>query len=580
MDYLADLISVARGVAPAELVLRNAQVLNLFNGALESTSVAIHRGVVAGLGKYSGLSEIDLKGSVVVPGFIDSHTHIESTLLRPEELARVLVSHGTTTLIAEPHEIANVTGRAGLEYLTETSAGLPIDIFFMAPSSVPSTSPELETNGALLDLGAVKELLNEPSYIGLGEVMDYPKVIAGESGILDKIRSAKGRSIDGHCPGLTGFDLNAYLAAGPSTDHEATELKEAMEKISRGVELILRQSSVSKDFDRLVPLVNYITARRCLLATDDRTAIDLETEGGIDMLLRMAIEREIDPRLAVQMVTLNPAEHYGLIDRGSVSPGKIADLVILEDLTSVYIRMVFKGGLPIYDEGKLIIDVEAYNPPEAVLNTVRVSGVKPADFEIAGEDGAYRVIGYRPGLILTDTLIEPFHAEKGRIPSDLDRDILHISVINRYAKDVNVSNGLLNGFGLKRGAIASSVSHDAHNIAVAGVDSVSMSTAVNAVIKSGGGMSAALDDAVLAELPLEIAGLMSLAPYPDVILGMRGLREAAAYLGTELEDPFIALSFMTLAVVPSLKITDKGLVDVPRGKLVDLFIGREIKRAA
>lgn len=581
MDDLAELIAVARGERPADLILRNAQVLNLFNGALEPTAVAIFGGRIAGLGdNYSGRSEIDLKGAVLIPGFIDAHVHIESTMLRPEELAKLLLSRGTTTIIAEPHEIANVAGKRGIEYFVEAAKRLPIDIFFTVPTCVPSTSRALETSAGVVEFDDIFELSKRPEFVALGEVMNYPKLIKGDSSILKKISASRGKPIDGHCPGVTGMELNAYLAAGPSTDHEATEVREAKEKIGRGAALIIRQSSISRDFDEFIPLVNYITARRCMLATDDRTAVDLAEEGGIEMLVRMAIEREVDPRLAVQMVTLNPAEHYGLRDRGSISPGKVADIVIVEDLTSVYIRMVFKDGKLMYSEGHVFAEIELIEPPEFLLNSIRIAGVSADDFEMRGAEGDYLVIVYTPGSMTTDQRVERMVPVDGKLVADVSKDILRISVVNRYAKEAMASHGFVAGFGLKRGALASSVSHDAHNIVAVGADETSMATAVNAVIKGGGGMAAALGDAVLAEMPLKIAGLMSLEPFANVIEQARSLREGGAYLGTDLEDPFAALSFMTLAVVPHLKITDKGLVDVNRGELVNAVVGPKLGKAA
>ncbi|MHB0975973.1 MAG: adenine deaminase [Candidatus Aquicultorales bacterium] len=572
MNPRAELIAVARREKPAELVLKNGQVLNIFNGALETRDIAVHSGFVAGLGDYEAQSEIDLKGSVVVPGFIDAHIHLESSMLRPEEIAKVLLSKGTTTVIAEPHEIANVAGLDGLRYFTRAVALLPVDVFFMVPSSVPSTSPDLETNGGEIDVRAVSALLDEEGYIGLGEVMDYPGVIHGNSRILEKIEAAKGKPIDGHAPGMTGFDLNAYLAAGPDTDHETTELWEGHEKLAKGMKLIIRESSVSKDFSRLLPLINYITARRCMLATDDKTAIDLATEGGINMLVKLAIEREIDPRLAVQMVTLNPAEHYGLSDRGAIAAGMIADLVILEDLTSVYIRTVFKKGIPVYADGRFIVDVPHVDPPRHILESITVKGVAPEHFLVDRGAGKYRVIGFQPGQIVTEELTARLTSKDGHVQPNPAEDVIRISIIDRYSREPRVANGFVKGFGFGRGAIATSVSHDAHNIAVVGVDTKSMATAVNAIIRQGGGMSVALEDAVLAELPLKIAGLMSTKPFEAVVGESRALIESASYLGSQLDDPFIALSFMSLATVPALKITDKGLVDVANSRIVDLKV--------
>ncbi|MBE0449023.1 MAG: adenine deaminase [Actinobacteria bacterium] len=574
MDYeeLYEIIQVARGDEPAEFVLKNAEIVNVFTGAFENADIAIHHGVIAGIGRYKGDYERDVQRSIVIPGFIDGHMHIETSMLRPEALAAILIKHGTTTAIVDPHEIANVAGLTGINYLLKATREVPIDFFFMAPSSVPSTPPEIETTGASVSRDEIAMLLSDPAFIGLGEVMDISGIMAGRPATLEKLIAAANDPIDGHAPEIRGKMLNAYLAAGPTSDHETAELDEGLEKIGRGMFLMVRESSVAKNLKALLPAVNYITSRNMAIVTDDRSLTDIIEEGHIDHIVRKAIASGIDIRLVMQMASLNPAQHFGLNDRGAVVPGRIADLLILEDITEVYIRTVIKNGIVVYDVGQDLQYIEKYEPPITLKNSIYVDKVTPANFTIAAKGKRARVVKLIPDEILTDEELVPPPIVDSLVTGDPHRDILKIAVINRYSRDINLFVGLLQGLGLRSGAIASSVAHDAHNLVVAGVDDEDIATAVNTIIDMQGGQVVVNKGEVRASLPLRIAGLIAEEDSNEVYDRMKILTQAAKDLGAKPSDPFMTLSFITLATVPKLKITDKGLVDVAAGKLVNLFV--------
>ncbi|MEW5706105.1 MAG: adenine deaminase [Actinomycetota bacterium] len=574
MDYeeLYELIQVARGIEPAELVLKNAEIINVFTGAFEIADIAIHHGIIAGVGRYKGLYEKDIQRSIAVPGFIDAHMHLETSMLTPEELTMELIKHGTTTAIIDPHEIANVAGLEGMDYLLKSTRDLPVDFFFMAPPSVPSTPPDIETTGSSVSEAEIRMLLSNPEYIGLGEVMDVSGVLSGRPETLGKILTAHGRPIDGHAPGLKGKRLNAYIVSGPTSDHETTELGEAIEKIGRGMFLMIRESSVSKNLNALLPAVNYFTSRYMTLITDDLSITDIRDKGHLDYIVRSAISKGADIRLILQMVTLNPALHYGLNDRGAIVPGRIADILILEDITEVYIRTVIKNGIIVYDVGHTLHYVEKREPSVGLKNSIYVNAVKPEHFALPARGRRVRVIKVDPQSIVTAEEIITAPIADGFVTSDHNQDILKIAVINRYKRDVSLAVGLVHGLGLKSGAMASSVSHDAHNIVVAGVDDNDIAVAVNAIIEMQGGVAIAESGKVVASLPLRIAGLISEETSEDVYKKLDELNKKARELGSRLNNPFMTLSFITLATVPKLKITDKGLVDTTIGELVNLFV--------
>lgn len=571
-EDLYEVIQVARGEVQAEFVLKNAEILNVFTGAFETADIAIHRGIIAGVGNYKGSYERNVQRGIVIPGFIDCHMHIETSMLRPEELAMELIKRGTTTAVADPHEIANVAGLSGISYMLKATRDVPLDFFFMAPPSVPSTLPELETTGSSIGKDEIAMLLSDPVFIGLGEVMDVSGIMAGRPEVLEKIIVAASHPIAGHAPELKGKRLNAYLVAGPTSDHETAELGEGIEKIGRGMFLLVRESTVAKNLNALLPAVNYFTSRNMAFVTDDRSITDLVEEGHIDHIVREAIAKGTDIRLAIQMVTLNPAEYYGLNDRGAIVPGRIADLLVLEDLTEVYIRTVIKNGVIVFDVSQDFQYIEKYEPPITLKNSIFTDKVKAEDFSVPVKSKRIRAIKIIPDEIVTAEEIKPSPAVNGKLTSDERQDVLKIAVINRYSREPQLSVGVIQGLGLKSGAIASSVAHDAHNIVVAGVDDKDIAAAVNAVIEMQGGFVAVNKGKVVSSLPLRIAGLMSEESSDEVYNKLNDLKKAAKELGSKVSDPFMTLSFLTLATIPKLKITDKGLVDTTIGELVSLFV--------
>src|SRR6185295_6173188 len=539
-------------------------LVNVLSGEVYATEIAISGGLIAGLGRgYEAEEEIDLEGRFVAPGFLDAHVHIESSMVPPAEFARAVVPRGVTTVVTDPHEIANVLGLAGIRFMLEQSEGAPLDVLVNAPSCVPAT--HLETSGARLEAGELATLLAHPRVLGLAEVMNYPGVIAGDEEVLAKLRAFRGRPIDGHCPGLSGHGLNAYAAAGIGNDHECTAVEEALGKLRAGLTIFLREATNARNLRALLPLVSPLTERRLCLCTDDRHPADLLEEGSIDHLIRIAIAGGVDPVVAIRMATLNTAEHYGLRDRGAIAPGRRADLVVFRDLAAPRAEMVFRGGKLIASHGRLL-DEETGRPHRAAPTlppTVHVDSHR-LDFAIRAAGGSIRVIGAIPDQLTTESLVMEAALRDGQAVADPDRDLLKMAVVERHRNTGRMGLGFVRGLGLKRGAIAGTVAHDHHNLVVIGADDASMRTAALAVAKAGGGLAAAEGESVLSLLPLPLGGLMSDRPIEEVRDDMRTLLAAAHGLGTALHDPFMAMSFLALEVIPSLKLTDMGLVDVER----------------
>ena len=561
----SDLLTVARGDAPADLLLRNGRLLNVFTGEIEPADVAVFDGRVAGVGPgYAGRQVIDLDGSFVAPGLIDAHVHIESSLCVPAHFAAAVLPRGVTTVIADPHEIANVAGVAGVRYMADASRGLPLDVKLMAPSCVPAT--HLATAGAALSSADVAALLADSTCHGLAEVMNFPGVVAGDAELMAKITAAAHRPVDGHCPGVRGAALNAYAAAGIGTDHESVTVDEAREKLARGLYLLVREATNARNLDALLPLWTAASARRICFCTDDRTPGDLLTVGGIDHMVRRAIAFGIDPVEAFRLATLNTAECYGLHDRGAIAPGRRADLMVFDDLRAPVARLVFAAGRSVADYRPL-----AQVPPPQVVDTCRVE-LDRVDLSVPARGRRIRVIGSRPDQLLTEHLTLEVTVIDGWAISDASRDLLKMAVVERHRCTGNVGLGFIQGMGLRRGAIAGTVAHDHHNLVAVGADDASMHTAMRAAAAAGGGLAVADGDRVLARLSLPVAGLMSDRPVSEVRAGYDGLLAAARSLGSPLHDPFMALSFMALEVIPSLKLTDRGLVDLDRFALVDLFV--------
>ncbi|MFZ0611446.1 MAG: adenine deaminase [Desulfobacterales bacterium] len=566
----AEIIRCARGQTPADLLLKGGRIVDVFSGETVTGDVAIKNGTIAGIGAYRAARTVGLDGRFVTPGFIDAHVHIESTMIGVAEFARAVAARGTTTVIADPHEIANVLGAAGIRYMLAASADQPAAVFFMLPSCVPATS--METAGARLTADDLRPLMNEERVLGLAEMMNYPGVLAADAEVLRKIALAENarKPVDGHAPGLTGTDLNAYAAAGIASDHECTTIEEAREKLRAGLHIMVREGTAAKNLAALLPLVNPHTCRRMMWCTDDRHAHDLLTEGHIDFIVRSAIGRGLDPLAAIRMATLNPAEYFGLRHLGAVAPGRRADLLVIDNLKDLRIEQVYSRGRLVAVDGRIVADLERPDP----IDAPRAMRMPPGalDFSIAAAGRRVRVIEIVPGQIVTGSRVADARIENGQAVADTDRDLLKLAVVDRHSGSGRMTAAFLRGLGLKRGAIASSVAHDAHNIIVAGAGDRDMTIAVERIVAMAGGLTVVNDGRVLAELALPVAGLMAEAPLPEVAAALERLTAAARSLGSLLKDPFMTLSFLALPVIPALKLTDRGLVDVEKFDIVPLFV--------
>lgn len=569
MDYLEELIAAARGEVEVDLFLAGGCIANLLSGEVHRADVAIHKGRIVGFDCCSARESIDLEGQILAPGFIDGHVHIESSMVTVPEYARAVVPMGTTTVIADPHEIANVWGEAGVRYMLESSRNLPLNVFVMLPSCVPAT--DLETAGAALDADALAGLMQEEGVLGLAEVMNYPGVIFRDPEVMKKIRLAGGRRIDGHAPGLKGRDLSAYISAGISSDHECTTIDEAREKLRQGMYIMLREGSAAKNLSDLLPLVTPKNARQFLFVSDDRHPADILGEGHIDFMVRTAIEQGLDPIIVLQIASLNAAQYFGFRDLGAIAPGYRADIAVLDELEKPNVIKVIKDGKVVAEDGNLIARLPI--PTTSRHKPMQIGPIGPRSFEISAGSGQARVIGVVPNQIITKSLQLFPRTLEGKVVSDIDRDILKMAVVERHNATGNVGLGLVQGFGLVSGAIATSVAHDSHNIAVVGVSDEDMLMAVLAVKQMGGGLVAVAGNEVLASLPLPVAGLLSEGYMRDVAEGIADCIDAAHRLGCTLVDPFMTLSFLCLPVIPELKLTDRGLVDVKRFRLVPMFLG-------
>jgi len=567
MERLPRLLQAAQGEVPVDLVLTGGRVANVFTGEWQETDVALCDGVIVGLGDYSG-PRLPVTGRYILPGLIDGHLHLESSMLTPRELARALLPLGTTTVVADPHEIANVWGARGLEYLLDGSEDLPVDFFFMLPSCVPATP--LETSGACLEARDLEPYLRHPRVLGLAEVMNFPGVLAGAPGLLAKLALFPQGPVDGHAPLLSGKALNAYRLAGIASDHECTVLTEAQEKLRLGFYLMVREGSLAKNLVDLLPAVTPASLRRTMLVTDDSHPEDLVRTGHLNHLLRKAVSRGLDPLAAVTMATLNPAEYFRLRDRGAVAPGLAADLVVVEDLREFHVDKVLKNGKLVVDQGKLAAWPETAAGP-VPTTSMQVKEPDLASLSPPAAGSVVKVIGLIPGQLLTEKRLLAAPVREGRLAIDPAQDILKLAVVERHHGTGNLGLGLVQGFGLRRGALAASVAHDSHNVVVVGANEADMLQAVHHLVDLGGGMVVVAGGRILADLSLSIAGLISPRPLDQVAAAYGGLKEAYRALGGTLHDPFMVLSFLALPVIPALKLTDLGLVDVDRFQVVPLF---------
>jgi adenine deaminase len=564
---LKSLIRHARGDEPADLLLRRGRVVNVLSGEILETDVALAGEFVVGLGARAAKQEIDVGGAYVAPGFIDAHVHIESAMVPPSEFARAVVPRGTTTVITDPHEIANVLGLEGIRFMFESAKYGPLSMYVMASSCVPATG--MATNGAVLHGYDLFPLKSDPWVLGLAEVMNFRAVVRGDDSVLEKIGAYQDRVIDGHAPALSGLPLQAYVASGVGSDHESTTAEEALEKLRLGMMVFIREGTVARDLEALLPLVNAATQHRFCFCTDDCQPADLVERGGIDHMVRRSIAAGLDPMIALRMASWNAAQHFRLHNRGAITPGRRADLVVFDDLRAPEARLVFRNGQLVARDGAMTAPAR---PASRTLRGTMNVAWESVDFRIPNGGRRARVIEASANSLVTRASIDAPPIADGAAHADPPRDLLKIAVIERHMASGAMGKGFVRGLGLARGALASSVAHDHHNLVVAGPDDASMMTAARRVASMHGGMAVADGEQVIAEVPLPLGGLMSQEPVEVVHRQTAAAVRAARALGSPLHDPFMTMSFLALEVIPSLKLTDKGLVDVDRFETVPLWI--------
>ncbi|MBI4337071.1 MAG: adenine deaminase [Chloroflexi bacterium] len=567
---LRRLIAVARGDAPADLVLTNARIVNTFTGEVEEGAVAVAGGRIAGVGDYAWARQVvDVQGRYLAPGFIDGHVHIESSYLHVDQYARAVVPRGTLACVTDLHEVTNVAGLEGMRYIMACARRVPLDMRFVVPSCVPAT--DLETSGAKVEAADVRQALRYRSVVGLGEMMNFPAVIQAADDVLHKLQATRGGRVrDGHAPGLREKALNAYLCPLIGSDHETTRYDEGLEKLRRGMHLMVREGSSEKNLEELLPLVNDGNYHRCMLVVDDRNARDLLHDGDVDAVVRKAVRLGLDPLRAIQMATLVPATYFRLEGMGGISPGYWANLLVLGDLKGLDVQQVYYRGRLVAQDGKATFDTRLPEPPP-VMRGMRVRPFSVHDLALkAGTQPTFPVIEIVPGQIVTQWRQEPVSRSNGTVLPSVERDLLKLVVVERHRATGNIGIGLVKGFGLKRGALATSVAHDSHNIVAVGVSDEDIYAAVMELVRLQGGLAVAEGGRVAGSLALPIAGLLSPEPLEQVAQQLAELERLAAGLGCVAPSPFSVLSFLALPVIPELKLTDRGLVDVVRGTLVEL----------
>jgi adenine deaminase len=568
MRNIQQKLAIARGDQPAELLFKNAKLVNVLSGEIHPANVAVDDGRVIGFGDYKAKKTIDLKGAYLAPSLIDGHFHVESSMLTAPEFARAVVPHGTGAVVIDPHEYANVLGLDGVRYVLQSTKNLAVDFFIMLPSCVPAT--HLETSGARLTADDLKLMISDERVAGIAELMNFPGVYLGAKSELAKIDAGKGKAIDGHAPGLRGKNLNAYILAGVRSDHESVEAVEAREKLRLGMHILLREGSTERNLEHLFPLIDAGNFQNCSFATDDKLAGDLVNEGHIDHSVRKVIKLGLPPITALQIATINTARHYNLLNLGAIAPRFWADFIVFDDLKNFRVRQTWKKGVLVAENGKYLAKNPARVPlPRSTMN-LRYS---PAEFFVkAAGAKKIKVIEIVPQHIVTRTVIVAPKIEDGEIVSDTARDILKLVVVERHRATGNVGVGFVRGFKLKRGAIGSTVAHDAHNVVVAGTNDADIRFAIQQLEHMQGGQVAVANGKVKAELPLPIAGLVSDRPLDEVMRQIDGLNAAARSFGCDLDAPFMTLSFLSLSPIPELKLTDQGLIDAAKLQRTSLFV--------
>jgi adenine deaminase len=568
MRNIQQKLGIARGEQPAELLFKNARLVNVLSGEIHPANVAVDDGRVIGIGDYRARRVIDLHGSYLAPSLIDGHFHVESSMLTVPEFARAVVPHGTGAVVIDPHEYANVLGLDGIRYVLESSKKLPLDFFIMLPSCVPATP--LETAGARITADDLKLMIHDERIAGVGEMMNFPGVFLGAKSELAKIEAGKGKCVDGHAPGLRGKNLNAYVLAGVRSDHESVEVEEAKEKLRLGMHILLREGSTERNLAHLLPLINSHNAQNCSFATDDKLAGDLVNEGHIDHCVRKAIRLGLPPISALQIATINPARHYRLQNLGAIAPRFWADFIVFDNLKKFSIRQVYKKGMLVAENGRFLGRTPAkIGLPRSTMNL----RYQPGDFRVrAGGGKKIKVIEIVPQQIVTRTAIVAPKVEDGEVVADTRRDILKLVVVERHRATGNVGVGFVRGFKLKTGALGSTVAHDAHNVVVVGVTDGDILMAIDELARLQGGQVAVANGKVQARLGLPIAGLVSDRPLAEVIKGIGDLNVAAHALGCELPAPFMTLSFLSLSPIPELKLTDQGLIDAVKMQRTELWV--------
>lgn len=564
-----ELIKAAQGEFPIDLLLKNAQIVNVFSGEIYRHNVAVWDKFIVGFGDYEAKRTIDLEGLYLAPGFIDGHVHTESAMVEIPQFARAVVPRGTTSVVCDPHEIANVMGYDGIRYILESSKYNPMNVFIMLPSCVPSTP--FETSGSELRAFDLYPFFSEKWVLGLAEVMNYPGLLKVEPELMDKLKISHSKRIDGHAPGLSGRKLYAYVASGVASDHECTTVEEAREKLRLGLHIMIREGTAAKNMKDLLPLVTPENSHRCFFVTDDRHPSDLVNEGHMDHAVRAAVALGLPPVTAIQMATLNTARYFMLNEHGAIAPGYFADLVAFESLERIEVKKVFKNGELVAENGKPMWD-----PPErprmALRGSVNIKWLEGDEFMIKAEGPKIRVIELQEDQLITKELIAEAKIVDGLAVSDIERDLVQLAVIERHQASGKMGHGFVKGFGLREGALATSIAHDAHNIIVLGANHEDMMAAAIQLNKMGGGLVVAKAGKVISDLPLPVAGLMSRRPLEEVNKQLQALIEIAHLLGVRPQDPFMTLSFLALPVIPELKLTDQGLVNVDRFERVELFL--------